>query len=131
MDGFKSRLGRPEDRFSKSCSWPSYRNTLLGAVLAAAAPVTTMAPWAVGLSPSRHLPPATPPTELQPQTRHRRQGATWAVPANRDRSIISRKLLGRVKWFNIRNGYGFINSNDTKEGVFARQPQEVPSQCNR
>ncbi|CAD7679145.1 unnamed protein product [Nyctereutes procyonoides] len=34
---------------------------------------------------------------------------------------ISRKVVGTVKWFNVRNGYGFINKNDTKEEVFVYQ----------
>ena len=38
-----------------------------------------------------------------------------------DKRVIATKVLGTVKWFNVRNGYGFINRNDTKEDVFIHQ----------
>ncbi|CAO2623688.1 Y-box-binding protein 1 [Lemmus lemmus] len=43
---------------------------------------------------------------------------TSAVPADRDKKLITRKVVGTVKWFNIKNRYGFINRNDTKEDIF-------------
>uniref|UniRef100_A0A8C5KYB0 CSD domain-containing protein n=1 Tax=Jaculus jaculus TaxID=51337 RepID=A0A8C5KYB0_JACJA len=43
------------------------------------------------------------------------------APTGGDKKVISTKVLGTVKWLNVRNEYGFINSNDTKEDVFVHQ----------
>ena len=43
------------------------------------------------------------------------------VPAGEDKKAIAMKVLGTIKWFNVRNGYSFINWNKTKEDVFVHQ----------
>lgn len=47
-------------------------------------------------------------------------GLTSAAPAGGDK-LITTKISGTVKWFTVRNGYGFINRNDTKDNAFVNQ----------
>ncbi|XP_053512456.1 LOW QUALITY PROTEIN: Y-box-binding protein 3-like [Artibeus jamaicensis] len=42
------------------------------------------------------------------------------------KKVLATKVLGTVNWFNIGNGYGFIdNRNDTREDVFVHQTATI------
>ena len=35
-----------------------------------------------------------------------------------EKKVIVSRVIGKVKWFNVKRGYRFINREDTKEDVF-------------
>lgn len=56
-----------------------------------------------------------------PDLEQHEEGCSSYTSSTNKTAMMANRTIPIVKWFNVKNGYGFINCNDTREDIFVHQ----------